>query len=165
MLLFIFSYFLLNSSTTTSSTVLTIKWCLKFNWNWNLFVCTFSSSIASNRGIRLEITSIIKIRKSIILRDKVFILTCLQEPKGTKVTEVQLVFYEISQLLKKRIWYASAEILVSFSIKKFQRTIYSLKILNFLLYLGPNTHVLIIKANTSLSALCFYPFIISCFWK
>ena len=55
-------------------TRLVIKGCSNFCCNWNLFLCVFSSRIVYNRGIRLEIALIIKIWKSIMLRDKVFIL-------------------------------------------------------------------------------------------
>lgn len=53
-----------------------------------------------------------------MLRERIFIVTWPQEPRGAKVTEVRLVFCKVSGLEKKRIWSASAEILVLFSIKQ-----------------------------------------------
>ena len=41
----------------------------------------------------MEIALIIKIRQSIMLRDKVFILILPQESTQAKVTDVKLVFY------------------------------------------------------------------------
>lgn len=52
-----------------------------------------------------------------MFRDRVFILTWPQEPKGTTVTEIQLVFYQVSELEKSRTYYVSEEILASFTIK------------------------------------------------
>lgn len=52
-----------------------------------------------------------------MLRDKVFILILSQEPMQAKVTDVKLAFYQVSESEKKRIWYASTEIVVPFSIK------------------------------------------------